>query len=156
MSFTSAGLLEIEDGRIEVETTYRGLPIRIWQRWLPKLTQPRAQEYLLHGARNYRDALAHRIPLYVPPSAMTPADEKRTQDIETAIRECMRVDDFDGVDKLQGELSTIGHLLPVFSHSFGDHDSPGPVYFHPQLIADSRTLFEVIARMSPVPLTQLD
>jgi hypothetical protein len=60
------------------------------------------------------------------------------------------------VDKLQDELATLGHLLPVFSQSFADHDSLGPVYFDPQLIADSRTLFEVIARVSPVPLASLD
>lgn len=59
-------------------------------------------------AKNYRDALAHRIPLYVPPYCVTPKDSTPA-------------------------------ICPYFMHSLTDTDAR-PVRFHPQMVADIRTV----------------
>ena len=80
-----------------------------------------AQEIDMHAAWNKdmkarRDPVAHRIPLYIPPSALTKdefAEYERLgqQTIDRAVR-----NDFDGSDQVSTEMDRIGRFVPYFLH----------------------------------------
>ncbi|MFH1846465.1 MAG: DNA repair protein RadC [Candidatus Omnitrophota bacterium] len=54
-------------------------------------------EYL----KNYRDALAHRIPLYVPPKSLTPDQQKQVAGIEEKRSKAIKGGDFSLMEDLQ-------------------------------------------------------
>jgi hypothetical protein len=95
-------------------------------------------------AQNYRDALAHRIPLYVPPSTMTPTDVQRYRELDTQIREAMKNRDFERMETLMEEQKTVGSICAAFLHSYSDSDASLPIYFHPQTIIDAMTVAEIV------------
>lgn len=94
-------------------------------------------------AKDYRDALAHRIPLYVPPFQVTDVDMQKYQDIEREIHERIEAEDFDEVFDLDGKQEAIGKPSLVFAHATRDLDSFSPMLLHPQLIVDGRTVIEI-------------
>lgn len=96
-------------------------------------------------AQNYRDALAHRIPLYVPPSIMTPADVQKYQALDTQILDAMNTPDFERTETLMEEQKTVGSICAAFLHSYSDMDASPPVYFHPQVIIDAKTAMEIVS-----------
>src|SRR5206468_12941699 len=51
-------------------------------------------------AKNYRDALAHQIPLYVPPSVGTPTDQQRYRELDRQISEQSKNHDFERMQAL--------------------------------------------------------
>lgn len=89
---------------------------------------------------DFRDSLAHRIPLYIPPFAVSkdklPAykelDERRTQAIKRL--------DFDEYDRLLMEQTQLGTFRPWIQHSF--EESANPIIFHAQLLSDFLGLAE--------------
>ena len=95
-------------------------------------------------AKNYRDALAHRIPLYVPPSTMTPTDAQKYRELENQISEQMKKGDFERTEALMEEQEAIGSICAAFLHSSSDSDSSSPILFHPQVIVDGKTVMEII------------
>ncbi|MDO8358216.1 MAG: hypothetical protein Q7U76_17710 [Nitrospirota bacterium] len=104
-----------------------------------------------HGkyAKDYRDALAHRIPLYVPPWSCTPAQGERYKELEAMISEEMTRCNFDQVQKFSDEQDAIRSVCLTFLHSFSDDRAFPPVYFHSQVIADARTVMEIIRVVRP-------
>lgn len=95
-------------------------------------------------SKNYRDALAHRIPLYIPPSAMTPEEQERDLDIDREISCAISEKNLDAMDRLDAERESLGRICPIFMHSFFDSDKPRPLRLHPQMIADSNTIMKII------------
>lgn len=90
-------------------------------------------------AKNYRDALAHRILPYVPPAALNPDEARKFKDLEAAIREA--TDPFR-IRSLQEEQSRLGRSNPHFVHSFSENSKP--LYLHPQLLADFGTVEDIL------------
>ena len=103
------------------------------------------QEY----AKNFRDALAHRIPPYVPPSIWSSGQEQQYRELDAKIYEATKNHDFDRVDKLNEEQDRIGAICPAFIHSSLDRGACPPVLFHPQVIADARTVMEIVSVVRP-------
>jgi hypothetical protein len=64
--------------------------------------------------------------------------------------------DVDGANAALDQQNALGKLFPVFVQSFRGDDVKPPVYFHPQLIADSRTVLEILRFVSPVKLPDLE
>lgn len=89
--------------------------------------------------KNFRHAVGHRIPLYVPPSGI--ADAERYSEIAIEKRLAILSKDFDKVEELNQEEISLEHILPFYVHSF-EEDSPYMI-IHPQLISDFRTLIEL-------------
>ena len=56
---------------------------------------------------------------------------------------------FDHARTLTDEQDAIGSICLTFLHSFSDDDACPPVYFHPQVIADARTVVEMINMVRP-------
>ena len=92
-------------------------------------------------AKNYRDALAHRIPPYIPPAALNHGEERRFKDLES---EMQTETDPSRVEALQQEQAKLGTANPLFVHSFSENANL--VYLHPQLIADFRTVEEILKK----------
>ncbi|KZM49583.1 hypothetical protein [Labrenzia sp. OB1] len=97
---------------------------------------------------NYRHALAHRIPLYIPPKCLDEATTKRYHELEDAKGGALQESDFDKFAKLLGEQRNLGMFEPWMMHSYGPADNDGsPVRFHPQMINDISTVVELSEKM---------
>jgi hypothetical protein len=92
--------------------------------------------------KNYRDALAHRIPLYIPPASYSDADAERFAAIDREEMECIRTHDWERLRALQTEQHGLGTACPVFVHSFQNPDRSAPLVLHPQMLSDAKTVID--------------
>jgi hypothetical protein len=113
------------------------------------LGEQRILDWFETYATNYRDALVHRIPLYVPRSGMTDAEVAKESELEARISERMKALDFESVQALRDEQAALGSILPVFKHSFGDEDAAGAMAFHAQFVADVNTILAIVRAVVP-------
>jgi hypothetical protein len=95
-------------------------------------------EYL----KSYRDALAHRIPLYIPPASFTPAEGERYNVLESEKVQRIMSREFDRVDQIWEEQAALGTPCMAFLHSYSTDDDPRPILLHPQLICDAMAVVE--------------
>jgi hypothetical protein len=100
---------------------------------------------MVSGMENFRHALAHRIPLYIPPFTVDPlkADEYRSFD-ELKAKAVRRLD-FVEHERLSSEQMKLAKFSPMYCHSFSEQ-SP-QVAFHAQLLADFNTVHALGQRM---------
>jgi hypothetical protein len=111
---------------------------------------PRLREYLTNDLtrwhdeylKSYRDALAHRIPLYIPPATFTPEEGERYNALENEKIERITAQDFPRVDQIWAEQAALGRPCLAFLHSYGEEGAPKPVLLHPQVISDAMTVVE--------------
>lgn len=117
--------------------------------------KPELRNYLTSGpiqawyndySKIYRDSLAHRIPLYVPPALLNHEETKKYQEIERQIQELgiskeSDGDTHDGLSDIQQKLGKASH---IFAHSLRVQSKP--VFFHAQVLADFATVKEVIEK----------
>jgi hypothetical protein len=87
--------------------------------------------------KDFRDALAHRIPLYVPPSRIDPKDLDAYKQMDVRKQELFEAQDWEELERVTDEQDGLGKAYPVFLNDFAKH-----VPFHPQLNADSATVIE--------------
>jgi hypothetical protein len=100
-------------------------------------------------AKNYRDALAHRIPPYVAPSVLTPDHHARYQRLEEQITLASKAGDVERALALSEEQDTCGEVCFAFSQSFLDEKACPPIMLHAQLLQDARTVLQLIAVIRP-------
>jgi hypothetical protein len=115
---------------------------------------------------DFRHALGHRIPLYIPPSILTPSDTDKYHELEkqksevfknisslthqinaeflpiTEFNDLLSIQqkEIEKVDELLVEQRKLGKFEPVMAHSFSENSVP--VKFHAQLLADWNTLIK--------------
>lgn len=106
------------------------------------LNSSRIKKWFTEYAKNYRDALAHRIPLYVPPFKLNPSEVEQFKALELQINAAFQNLDFNLIKELESQRDKLGSIAGTFLHSFS-HDKSRPVALHPQLIADASTVFEI-------------
>jgi len=94
-------------------------------------------EYL----EDFRHALAHRIPLYIPPYVVPESDEAKYQDFESRKAAAYERKDFAQYDYLSAKQDQSGMLRPWILHSFSETDAPA--LFHFQMLADFNTIIEL-------------
>lgn len=90
---------------------------------------------------NYRDSLAHRIPLYVPPFSLNQEEAKRHQELEKQIMDSLKAHQFDEYETLKHEQESLGRFYPWMTHSYIEKASP--VVFHAQVLADWATVIDI-------------
>ena len=90
---------------------------------------------------NYRHALAHRIPLYVPPYMITKDKKAASRNFEDRKTDALKRLAFEDYDRLSAEQEALGVFIPLMTHSFGEKAKS--VAFHPQLLADFNTIEEL-------------
>lgn len=88
-----------------------------------------------------RDALAHRIPLYIPPYAMTKDEVAACEALSAQMTEAIKRLDFGEYDRLLNEQMQLGTFMPWMQHSFEERAKP--VAFHPQILSDFLGLAEL-------------
>lgn len=94
---------------------------------------------------DYRDAFAHRIPLYIPPGGALPKDHDEVNDLENRKIAALNAFQAHEYDRLDAEQSKLFVFQPLICHSFAE--MPAPFAFHPQLIADFLTVEQLGEKM---------
>jgi hypothetical protein len=87
---------------------------------------------------DYRHALAHRIPPYIPPFAIKTSDLEKFHKLNADILPAILEGDFAKKARLERRLRKLKRFEPVIQHSWGENAVP--VIFHAMLIADSLTI----------------
>ncbi|MBN9546845.1 MAG: hypothetical protein J0I19_15365 [Alphaproteobacteria bacterium] len=89
----------------------------------------------------YRHALAHRIPLYVPPHSVRKGNQKRYIELDGEMTKALIAKDFARRDALEKEQLTLATFDPIYAGSF--RENKPPIYFHPQMIVDFKTIEQI-------------
>ena len=92
--------------------------------------------------KSYRDALAHRIPLYIPPASLTEEDAANYQRLEAEKARLIQEHDWDRLDEVWGEQDQIGAPCFFFLHEFSAVENSRPVFLHPQVLSDGITVVD--------------
>jgi hypothetical protein len=90
--------------------------------------------------KDFRDSLAHRIPLYIPPYVVTPATADEHKRLEQAAGEAMQRGDYKEYDRVRSVQTKLGLFRPWMTHSL--YEEAPSIVFHPQLVADYVTIDE--------------
>lgn len=88
-------------------------------------------------AKIYRDALAHRIPVYVPPFQITHENGIKFNELNQEINNMLYETNFDNtkLQELYAEQSELTEICCLFLHSFNE-DNKNPIPLHKQLLED--------------------
>lgn len=98
-------------------------------------------EYLV----DYRDAFAHRIPLYIPPGGVLPKDHAKVLELEERKTAALNALNGYEYERLNAEQQKLFIFRPFVCHSYTE--MPAPFHFHPQLICDFLTIEELGLKM---------
>ena len=110
-------------------------------------------EYLLEiqdwyeNLENFRHALAHRIPMYIPPGYLDDENAAKYSGIQEQINDAVERRDFATADQLADEQAALLSFHPIATHSFGENAKI--VYFHAQMLSDIGTVQEIASRLLP-------
>ena len=87
----------------------------------------------------YRHALAHRVPLYIPPRTVDGAGEAEFRRLEAAA--LVEGPGSEAWSRMLGAHSTLGVFLPVMMHSYSE--GAPPMWFHERIISDLGRVIEI-------------
>jgi hypothetical protein len=104
-------------------------------------TEPRVSWHKKY-MKDYRDALAHRIPLYGPPSTIPTKDIESYKQMEVLKQELYDARNWVGLERVSDEQDALGKAYPVFLKEFSNRREGQPIPFHPQLNADGALVIE--------------
>lgn len=90
---------------------------------------------------DFRHALAHRIPLYIPPYMLDPKDETAYREFEAGKNAALQRYDIKKHERLSAAQKKLAFFRPWMTHSFAEKAKH--VVFHPQLLADFNTIDEL-------------
>lgn len=94
---------------------------------------------------NFRHALAHRIPLYIPPYAVPPASHAAYDNLEREMAAAAKRGDLAAFDRFSVAQAALGQFRPVIQHSFEENQKLPQ--FHAQMLADLETVIEMGRQM---------
>lgn len=94
--------------------------------------------------KGFRDSLAHRIPLYIPPFVVHPDRIDEYEQFERDMAAALRARNFEEHERLNEAQKALGTFRPWMVRSLVEAH---PVVYHPQLIADFRTVAEIANRI---------
>lgn len=124
-----------------------GLFLSSTQQFLPTslsayLTSETMSKWHTDYLKNYRDALAHRIPLYIPPATYTSVESERYNELDRQEYEHIFAQRWDDLERVREEKRNLGTACPIFMHAFSAEGGSRAIYLHPQLLCDARTILE--------------
>jgi hypothetical protein len=93
-------------------------------------------------AKSYRDALAHRIPPYIPPAEFTPEEGARYNELENEKVVCISSRRWERLDEVWAEQAALGRPSFTFLHAFTEDEPPRPIILHPQMLSDGKAVAE--------------
>lgn len=130
--------------------------LRKGNKFVRKSLSPIFSKYLdglekwFENLEGFRHALAHRIPLYIPPYSVPEKQVDRYQELEAQITETRSRGEIAECERLSAEQDALGEFVPWMTHSFEEH-APH-VFFHAQLLAD----FDTVDQLGQKMLEELD
>jgi hypothetical protein len=90
---------------------------------------------------DYRDALAHRIPLYIPPGTVPPKDHDAYKELENRkVRALYVQGDTAAYESISAKQSKLLVFKPIITHSL--RETSGFYPFHWQMVVDFLTIEE--------------
>ena len=92
----------------------------------------------------YRDALGHRIPLYIPPGGVLPKDRDAYNDLSFRIGSVLGMN-IEEYDRLTAEQNKLLVFQPFITHSV--RETSARFAFHAQMLADFLTVEELGQKM---------
>lgn len=106
----------------------------------------------------YRDATAHRLPIYLPSRAYTQEEGARWTELDAALMDTMRqmgepgtADEIDARlerhHELQSERDALGSNSLLMALTLNGADAEKPVFLHPQVLADYGLVQELVAAL---------
>jgi hypothetical protein len=98
-------------------------------------------EWFAH-VTDFRDALAHRIPLYIPPFIVSEENDAEYEALE--VRK-LETNDNDEYDQLSAEQAKLEVFHPVMKHAFDDNKPP--VLFHFRMVHDFLMVEEIAEKV---------
>lgn len=87
--------------------------------------------------KEYRDALAHRIPLYIPPANFTPEEWEQYKRLEDEKWGCIKSMRWKRLDALWAEQENIGRPWFAFLHSSSKEEGSNSIALHTQILCDA-------------------
>lgn len=93
-------------------------------------------------AKSFRDALAHRIPPYIPPAQFTPEEGQRYNELENEKIACIKARRWQRLDEVYKEQSALGLPCPYFLHAYNEDPVPRLLFLHPQILSDAAAVVE--------------
>ncbi len=103
------------------------------------------QEPWFEQVRNFRHALAHRIPLYIPPYYVPDEKLQEYEEIGRRIDEAVQQRNYGEVDQLQDQQNLLTLFCPVATHSFSEKSKL--MYFHARMIEDFNLVEEIAQKL---------
>ncbi|MBB4728261.1 hypothetical protein [Xanthomonas arboricola] len=91
----------------------------------------------------YRDSLAHRIPMYVPPAVFNDHEGRRWNELEALERHAVADGNFHQALNYSETKKTIGSPAFFFLHSDHEGAPSRAIALHPQILSDAVTVIEV-------------
>lgn len=124
-----------------------GMFLKTTQQYLPQpmrdyLTSDTLLKWQNDYLKNYRDALAHRIPLYIPPAIYNREQAREYHALNQSEWDCIGGQKWDELEQVRDHINELGSACPMFFHSFGDEPQAKPIYLHPQMVCDAKTVVE--------------
>jgi hypothetical protein len=90
---------------------------------------------------NFRHALAHRIPLYIPPHTIPTNLEDEYNRLEVASAAAMAAGDRATYFKCRSKQFRLGVFQPMILHSLSQHSAT--IWLHPQVLTDFNTVEDI-------------
>jgi hypothetical protein len=127
--------------------------------WKPKVQASLSKgfcEYLrsrrswFEGVNDFRDSLAHRIPLYIPPYVVAKSKFDELDRLEQEATAALARGDHVTCDHLRDEQAKLGEFRPWMTHSV--YEQSPTIVFHYQLLTDFGTIDELSLKL----LTELE
>lgn len=103
------------------------------------------QRWIDAHLKGFRDSLAHRVPLYIPPYIVSPEAAGRDQEIDQEKIAALLRGDLERHEEIENEQRLLRFWRPWMMHSSFER-SP-QVVFHAQIIADYKTVEEFGRKM---------
>ncbi len=92
---------------------------------------------------SYRDALAHRIPLYIPPYCVAKKHEFQYNEISAKISAAMKIGNIEATKQLESEQALLTHFKPSYTHSLYEEDVESR-NIHGQILSDFLMVEELV------------
>jgi len=121
-----------------LDATRRRLPAELRE----YLSSPTTTEWHEQYAKSFRDALAHRVPPYIPPAQFTSDEGKRYNELENEKVECITAHRWQRLDEVYQEQAALGLPCPYFLHAYNEEPAPRLLYLHPQILSDAAAVVE--------------
>ena len=102
-------------------------------------------ESWLEYLADFRHALSHRIPLYIPPSLVTDDNVEEYRRMDAEIHDAIRRREFAEVEAMEDAQNKLISFLPVTTHSFTEQARF--IYFHCQMLADFNMVEDFAGKM---------